>query len=218
MPFGDKRRSTYRTVDRVIRGAYSAAAAGAALRKFSKGSKSKTTRKYRTRKGMKSKMSSYNAVTMTKRRRVVRQNHSSENKAISLQVPAKTPTAMKLAMCAMEDQWFRVQGLSQYDTTQGIYPLAYRSDGVNNLLPLHVWDITSTPNWNGAAVNVNSGMGMLSVQASGNVGTYNLYSQDSNGSTVTNSQWIYENTSGGQIISSQRSSGTGIRSTPRTNR
>ena len=55
---------------------------------------------------------------------------------------------MKLAQLALEPQWFRVSGLTQYDTTNGFYPLRLlkQADGQQEL-PLHVWDLTAHPNY-----------------------------------------------------------------------
>lgn len=55
---------------------------------------------------------------------------------------------MKLAQLALEPQWFRVQGITQYDTTTGWFPLRLIKNAANEQeLPLHVWDLTAHPNY-----------------------------------------------------------------------
>lgn len=185
-----------------------ALAAGQGTRKaFSKwGSKTKSsTRKTRrTRRMMRNKKSSYNSITMTKRRKTVRQNHSNENRAVSLQVGARNPTAYKLASCAMEPQWYRIQGLSQYDTTSGFYPIANRRETVGAnwlILPAHVWDLTCSINWNGTTTmfpSVGHALCYDGVTAAANATSIVLNSQNFDGTKRTGiCDLLAENVSGG---------------------
>lgn len=174
-----------------------------ARRKYKAGLKKKTSTKTarRPRYGMKGRTGS--KVVLTRRRKTFKENHSTENRSTSIQVYAKQPTAMKMAMCAMEPQWLRVQGLSQYDTSVGYYPIANRlyTPNGSHILPLHVWDITSTPNYQGSTgiIYPNAGfyMGTLSTLANADVFNTPLLSQNADGTNNAASPWVLENTSGG---------------------
>lgn len=149
-------------------------------------------------------------VRMTKRRRTVKENHSSEMTSTSLNVPARRASAKTLAMVSLEPQWFRVQGLTQFDSGKGFYALAQRSVSAGTyanhvILPMHVWDITSCP-------NISSGGGMQWPQVgfwtafTNTTGTAdavvgNLSSQNSTGDTSpAYAAWRSENISGSENV------------------
>lgn len=143
----------------------------------------------------------YPSVTLTRRRRTVRQDHSNDVHQINLSQGARNPTAMTLAKASLEDQWFRVQGLSRVDTSVGFLPLASRIDADGNrLLPIHVWDITSSPNSvNGVTTYPEAGGWLMQQPVAGGVScsALNLNSQADGGGTLANTtKWDFENISG----------------------
>lgn len=187
--------------------AVTAAIAAASQRRKSRSYtlKKKPTGTYRKRKTAR-RTRSGSAVTMSKRRTTVRQNHSTENRSIALRVPARAPTALALARACLEPQWYRVQGLSQYDTSVGFYPLANRFDTTNarHLCPAHVWDLTSLINMNSTGtgstnVDAGFGLGFNGTAANSPNSVFNLGSQDATGAyrVYPNTQWIAENATGG---------------------
>lgn len=146
------------------------------------------------------------SVTLTKRNKTFKENHSLENRATSLQVGAKRPSAMTYINAILEPQWFRCQGLSQYDTSTGFYPIANRLDPSGAvILPCHVWDLTACQNYNGAITNIpNVGHVMYydTALATANAGTFSLSGQDEGGNlNVTNCPLLKENVSGNTIAS-----------------
>lgn len=208
-----KNSNTYRIANAVnyavkrALGTTVALAAGQATRKaYSKwGSKTKSKSKTSSRVRMmrRGKKSSYNSITMTRRRKTVKQNHSVENNAVSLQVGARNPTAYKLATCAMEPQWYRVQGLSQYDTTSGFHPIANRKETVGEgwlILPAHVWDLTCSINYNGSSViypPVGHALCYSGVGSNADATTLQLNSQNFDGTKrIGISHLLVENASG----------------------
>lgn len=147
-----------------------------------------------------------NAVVLTRRRTTVRQNHSTENRSIALRVPARASSALQMVRACMEPQWYRVQGLSQYDTSTGFYPLANRYDTTNgrHLCPAHVWDITSLINIGASGtgsqnVNTGAGLGFTGTNANSASLNFELGSQAADGTyrAYPNTSWILENVTGG---------------------
>lgn len=141
------------------------------------------------------------AVVMTKRRRKVFDGQAVENRFRSLQVYARRPSAYKLAMACLESQYYRVQGLTQFDTSYGYYPISNRllASG-EHILPLHFWDITSCTNFTGgvtSAPNVGHAGYLVNTGAAATTGVVSMRSQDATGATITGTAWIAENVSGG---------------------
>jgi len=141
-------------------------------------------------------------VRYTKRRRVVKENMSTEASQIKLKGRARRTTAMQLARACMEEQWYRVQGLTAYDTSYGYYPLANRQETAGNqwvILPCHVWDLTSCPNSNGAGTLVGpAGIGLAwsNSTSAANAQYYTLNSQSPDATDLLgDSRWQYENIS-----------------------
>lgn len=135
--------------------------------------------------------------TVTRRKRKVFQNNAIEHRAISLNVRARNPSAMKLAQLAFEPQWFRVQGMTQFDTSSGFYALAsrYNTTTLIRYLPAHIWDLTCAINSNGASlVTPNVGY-QLWQNTSGSCGIEVLGSQNAVGGTTTTSPLLVENVS-----------------------
>lgn len=126
------------------------------------------------------------------RKRYVQENKSNENQVISLKMPGRRITAMSLARAAMSPIYFRVQGLSQYDTNAGYYPIAQRSitsfNGMTYTSPLHFWEITSVCNIDGAQAinqpNVGWGAGWTVNNGTGTVVFNALNSQNPAGLNV----------------------------------
>nr|QGF19377.1 capsid protein [Antarctic circular DNA molecule] len=140
--------------------------------------------------------------TLTKKKKNVFEDFSNENHHTWLSQKARKPTAMKLIQSMMEPQWYRVQGLTAYDTTAGFYSCSNRSqtDGAH-ILPAHVWDLTASINIDGSGTQIrpNVGFGLYKYTTAGNspVANYILQSQDATGSVITTSQLQLENVSGG---------------------
>lgn len=134
----------------------------------------------------------------TSTKKYVRENKSVENQIISLQVPRPRPSVYKLAMASLEPCWFRVQGLTQFDTSSGYFPIAQRilaSTAVS--YPIHVWSLTSFPNINGAGSlitpNIGYAMGFSGTANTSTVTSNVLSTQTTTGATVANSGLIPEN-------------------------
>jgi len=143
-------------------------------------------------------------VVLSKKKKTYTENHSIENRQTSLVVNAPAARALTLAKACMEPQWNRVQGLSQFDTSTGFYPLANRNNGSGMIsLPMHVWDITCSPNVTQPGntiivpdVGYSCTMGVVGgSNASAGVNTIN--SQNPDGATIFTAAAQYENISGG---------------------
>lgn len=178
-----------------------AAVAGAYLRKR-KGNFKKTSVK-RSRPAAKlcttGRVATYGRYTLTKRRRSLKQNHSTENNVVSLQVRARKPSAYKLAMASMEPQWYTVKGLSQYDTSVGFHAIANRKcSGDSNIeLPMHIWDLTAM-NQQSTNPDVGYKAYYTNETATAAAGVTSLWSNDATGSGLrTFTSLIPENVSGG---------------------
>lgn len=139
-------------------------------------------------------------ITLNKTRKAFKENHSAENRERSLVVPAKRSSAMQFINAIMEPQWYRVSGLSQFDTSSGFIPISFRQNAAGNImLPVHVWDITSLPNVaDGILTYPDAGFG-LSVSnntSTADATTYYLNSQDQTGTLRSGStQWVPESVS-----------------------
>lgn len=130
-----------------------------------------------------------------RRRRTVKMGGSIEQREISIRQRGNFIPTRQLAMFSMEPQWFRVQGISQFDTSTGFYCISSRRDTtpVPNVqyLPVHVWDLTALPQGGFCPV------GYALSQATGPVNNvFELNSTNASGGTVTNSRLIAENTQG----------------------
>jgi len=145
-------------------------------------------------------------VTLTRKKKTFTENHSTENRQTSLVVNAPIAGALKLVKACMEPQWLRVQGLTQFDTSVGFYPLASRTAGAGDLtVPMHVWDLTCIPNItqpSNTIITPNVGYSCVigytgSPSAATTASVTTLSSQTVDGATVTNSQQLYESISGG---------------------
>lgn len=191
----------YRGMGYATRAFQAAAAAGAARKTFKKSKVTTTTRnKLRPRAaGRLRSRAAGNSITMTKRNSSVKQNFSTENTSTALSVPRRKASVATMLGCMMEPQWYRVQGITQYDTTTGFYPIANRA--VNDVtLPIHVWDITATANYIGTQVlypDVGFALSRGNNNGDSLADTKILPSQGPDGVTVSNSQLREENTSGG---------------------
>lgn len=191
----------------ILRAAAAAIAAATSSRRRKRAAPIRKKKSGRTaRRARTAARGSGSAVVLSRRRTTVRQNHSLENKSIALRVPARSNTALQMVRACMEPQWYRLQGLSQYDTSTGFYPLANRYDTTNvrHLCPAHVWDITSLinigPSGTGTAnVNAGTALGFQGLDANSATLNYELSSQSADGNTraYPNTTWIAENTTGG---------------------
>lgn len=160
--------------------------------------KSRKGRTYR-KKGGSAVSYGFPTVKLTKRKRTVRQDYSNDVHQINLTQPSRNPSAMQLAKVSLEDQWYRVQGLSQVDTSVGFVPCASRinSSGAR-ALPVHVWDITASPQLvAGVATRPLAGYALMQLPT-GECSAYSPFSQADGGGTLTHSQWDYESTSGNE--------------------
>lgn len=87
------------------------------------------------------------ATVMTRTKKKVMENHSTENRFRALTVNARKPSAYSLASMSLEPAWFRVQGITQYDTNTGFYGIRQLINASGfQMMPLHVWDLTAHPN------------------------------------------------------------------------
>lgn len=193
--------NTMANIQSMITGAVAAAAAKKMFKRKA-GSATRTVRPTQTRYRKKSVNKGTTSVTMTKRKKTVRENHSTENTSTWLNVPAKKPSPMKLINAILEPQWYRVQAISQYDTSTGFITLANRSENnTTHVLPVHVWDITSLPNYDTAnIIYPDAGFGLVKTSTAGNADclAYPLNSESADGTIrKTNTQWITENATGG---------------------
>lgn len=186
-------------------------AAGAALsyaarRYRRRAAKTRTRRRARVARRTRKRVSTRTR-TLTKRRRTVRQNHAQSNHSIGLRMRARKATAMKMVQSLMEPQWLRVQGITKYDTSTGFHAIANRVvSTVNRQLPIHVWDITSSPNDNLGTVNYpNAGFLLYwsNNTATATAETFPLNSQLTDGTTVNNTQWQYESSSSNGVAKVQ---------------
>lgn len=167
------------------------------------GSKTVTRKRYR-KKVASNFRSGMPSVTLTKRKKTYKENHSTENRATSLQVPAKRSSPMGYINCILEPHWYRAQGLSQYDTSVGFYSICNRTDGVGNvILPCHVWDLTACQNYDGSVTqipDVGYQLGFNSTADSADTVTFSLPGQSANGvTTPVQSRLIAENVTGSTV-------------------
>lgn len=184
----------------IIQGALAGAAASMMKKSYKKKTNARSSKKTSTRRRTKVKSSSSYVVTMNKRKKAFKENHSNENKERNLVVPARRSSPMQFINAIMEPQWYRVSGLSQFDTSSGFITLSFRQNAAGNvMLPVHIWDITSLPNQaDGVLTYPDAGYG-LSVSnntSTADATTYVLNSQDNAGVTRSNnSAWVMENVS-----------------------
>lgn len=130
--------------------------AGMVARRY--GTKTKSKHPIRRRVSSRTKRRrAWSATVTSKRRRTKRVAVRTEHHFSKMKTRGKKLTAMKLAMACMEPQWYRVQGITQQDTTVGWYLIAHRLLTATNqtVYPMHVWDLTAIPN------NVDGGATLL---------------------------------------------------------
>lgn len=135
------------------------------------------------------------------RKRYVQENKSTENQVISLKMPGRRITALSLARSAMSPMYYRVQGVSQYDTSTGYYPIAQRTipslNGMTYTSPLHLWEITAVCNIDGSAIflqpQVGWGAGWTNNTGTGSVVFNALNSQNPAGLDIGASTLQTEN-------------------------
>lgn len=140
-------------------------------------------------------------LTNTRRRRVT-DHISSENTSRSLTTRGKGYNVGRMLNSIMDIQYYRVQGLSQYDTEYGFHPLSNRLQSGTGIvyLPVHAWDLTSIPNQvSDATANPTVGVVLTrsSVSADADAGYITLASQNSAGASVSSCTWGAENTVSG---------------------
>jgi len=106
--------------------------------------------------------------------------------------PALKPNRLlKLMQAGMTSTILRAQGITNFDTNVGFYPLANRED--NNVviasrlvnMPIHIWDLTTFPNIS-SQVLAGYGAYWSSSGTGASVITYALETQTPDGSTVGN--------------------------------
>lgn len=148
-------RRAARGAARVVRraGAYVAGAAAATATRYGK----KAARRYvKTRKTKTSSVRSSLGRKMMQP--VVRRTYVSEAAGTGNELTRVKRTVgrypqltnnrlMKLMRAGMTDVILRAQGLTNFDTNVGYYPLANRQETEGlNIVPIHVWDLTTFPN------------------------------------------------------------------------
>jgi len=130
------------------------------------------------------------------RKRVV-DNYSHENTSRALTVRGKQQDIGKMLMSILQPVYYRVEGLTQYDTAFGFYPLAFRTDATGFVgLPVHAWDICSMPNYVGGVLT-NTTVGNYLVRttnsAGADAGTLALRSFNSAAVIQSGNSWATEN-------------------------
>lgn len=178
------------------RGAFSGTLLGAAAaRRNARLGKKKIPTSSRIRK-----RAAYIRTVVRRRRKTVKVQGAIEHREIGIRQRARVMPTRTLAMMALEPQWFRVQGISQFDTSTGFYCIGARRNTTPTpnvqYLPVHVWDLTCLPQTGNFAP---CGFALQQTGA-GNNGVFELNSINSTGSTVANSQLVNENTQGSSVL------------------
>lgn len=118
-----------------------------------------------------------------------------ENGRSTMSMRGQRLQTRKLAWQGIEKQYFRVQGLTQYDTSGGLVACTNRTQpGGAQYLPVHAWDITSLPH-DSSTLAAGFVMTKASVLGSAVTGIESLISTDALGIVQANTNWINENTS-----------------------
>lgn len=137
------------------------------------------------------------------RRKTVTDRLGSELTTRTLQIRAPSPKLTDLMRCCMQPQYYRVQGITPFDTTNGFYACANRVDA-NGVVgpPVHIWDMTCIANQvggsGGSLPNVGYQLIKTAAAADADVGRLQLPSIGSAGTLIpTNSALIVENSSSG---------------------
>lgn len=141
------------------------------------------------------------------RKMYVQENKSTENQVISLKMPGRRITALSLARSAMSPIYYRVQGVSQYDTSTGYYPISQRTiaslNGMTYTSPLHLWEITAVCNIDGSAIflqpQVGWGAGWTNNTGTGTVVFNALNSQNAAGIDIGYSMLQTENVASSSV-------------------
>jgi len=111
----------------------------------------------------------------------------------------------KLMQAGMTSAIYRAQGITNFDTNVGYYPLANRVNtvvGVNYvLMPIHMWDLTSFPNTN-AAITAGHSFAWDSLLSSAAVVRNNLPTQNAGGADMSSGQYVPESQAGMSEVSS----------------
>lgn len=184
-------------IRQVMAGAIGAAAAARYKRRKGAGPSKKARTTRTTRRTRRTPVT-----TKRRTRKSYRENHSTETKETRLTVPARAPSVMRLLKAQLEPQWYRVQGVSQFDTSTGFYALANRTAAApfDNILPMHIWDLTSTINYQWGTVQ-KADAGFFCTKNANSANCFPLNAQDPQGGVppiaTPNSQWYVENNSGG---------------------
>lgn len=156
----------------------------------------KTGKPRRTRKGRLPKR----RIAIAKK--TITENLSMENTTRRLTTSGQRFSIPKLLSSIMDSNYYRVQGLSQYDTSVGFYPISNRTQSGTGIkyLPVHVWDLSSIPN-EIAGTSTNPVVGAVLTRASAasdaDAGYIQLASQGANGVMAFANGWSSENTISG---------------------
>lgn len=74
-----------------------------------------------------------------------------ENRSVNIASYHRRPTVSQMVKGLMEPNWFRLQNLTQYDTTAGAWACANRIAGGLHILPIVVIDLFASKNIGPAA-------------------------------------------------------------------
>lgn len=102
----------------------------------------------------------------------------------------------KLMKAGMTDVILRAQGLTNFDTNVGYYPLANRQENEGlNIIPMHVWDLTTFPN-NTTSVQAGYAYGWNNLTAAATLVRPSLSVQTPAGAKENSGFWQIEKSSG----------------------
>lgn len=131
--------------------------------------------------------------TVTRRKKSVNVSSAIEHREVSIKQRGKTLSTRALAYMSLEPQWFRVQGITQFDTSSGFYALSTRRNTTPapniQYLPVHVWDLTCLPQ---GANQAPVGFALFQQGVTTN-GTFQLNQTDPTGAVVANNNLQNEN-------------------------
>jgi hypothetical protein len=118
-------------------------------KRFKKGGGSRTTTKKptTTRRKAKTTRNNSNTIVLTKRRKTHVENPVMENRTVNIASYHRRPSVSRMLKGLLEPNWFRLQYLSQFDTTAGAWACANRIDGGGqHILPITVVDLFAARN------------------------------------------------------------------------
>lgn len=131
--------------------------------------------------------------------RVVKDYHGTQMPTRKLTYKARPASNKLLVTSVLEPQWYRVQGINRFAlSTGGFYTLKNATTATGEyILPIHVWDLTAIINLNApSSTNISPNVGFaLYNNTAGESYAHTLASVNEAGTTVNNTNLLFENTS-----------------------